>query len=920
MGLSIWIVLFYFTMLFDFDYKIDVPLSEVGEKDKYLDEIISDDIYERMFSGRQISFLNKTRCGNGGTTGFINYALKNDKGCLVLVPNRSICISKEEYYKDNDEVCCVYGGCKSFNRDARIVIATYDKFDSLLKELSQGGFCGNDIFSDRFWGGRTIIIDEYHKLIDECSFRDVCSDVPLLIKETDSSVILMSATMHEGFISFIRDLVPDKKIGTYTVVYNDGWKRCIQMYSIPKRKVLCDILKKIKDSLKEGQHMCVFLNCVDYIKKIINQIGADDVEVLCSEKNKDDLEKYYSNKFDETKKLHFMTSAYFTGHDISVSVKHCIIIGSPGANHMCLGERDIKQIIGRFRYSEDDKRKVYGGAESIHIFYLKEKLRGDEYVPYKDLYDKYNSFLTAMGDNWVSDKNTIKLKQETIMLADTLERFDYWSSIDKLKKRLEDYGYSIIDSKLKEFEEIVRRKKLTFKQAKKMIAEDKPVSYDDYPYCSQIRQYLESKNNNKDLMLKATLSTIRNFCKIKKNVGISKLDVLTPEEKFKAMGLSDFCRYRASFLMDCLKYLKVKCGYDELSYTILEELGCYAVRLKLDPKGNPQGDICMVMLPPMWKDKSDSEISDDDDLPVSEYRISYQIDTNDKNKRGIWAKTMPLMKAGKGYFKSLTGIPLYDWVCEDKKNRLPGEKETKDWQKIKHYGQTQISELYKDTDEEYPFKKSSMEAIDCLIVDIDSGLTFSQFKKRYSRWFWAAYPTINNTEEDWKKFRVIVPLRKTLKISGEHSLAVVKLLRNMFCYFEDPCHQVFSYVNSEDWSKGVKNYGERFYIPQDVVDYILLNIKKQKEFSLNKIDEKKKEDVEKGIEKIRFQWTFNKAKEVFLRALEEKKEGKGNRNNTLFIIKNRLNEEDREQFEGWLARTQDSKYVREWRGNHLWER
>ena len=49
MGLSIWIVLFFFIMLFDFDYKIDVPLSAVGEKDKFLDEIISDDIYERMF-------------------------------------------------------------------------------------------------------------------------------------------------------------------------------------------------------------------------------------------------------------------------------------------------------------------------------------------------------------------------------------------------------------------------------------------------------------------------------------------------------------------------------------------------------------------------------------------------------------------------------------------------------------------------------------------------------------------------------------------------------------------------------------------------------------------------------------------------------------------------------------------------------
>lgn len=917
MGLSIWIVLFFFIMLFDFDYKIDVPLSAVGEKDKFLDEIISDDIYERMFSGRQISFLNKTRCGNGGTTGFINYALKNDKGCLVLVPNRSICISKEEYYKDNDEVCCVYGGCKSFNRDARIVIATYDQFPFLLKELSQGGFCGNDMFSDRFWGGRTIIIDEYHKLIDECSFRDVCSDVPLLIKETDSSVILMSATMHKGFISFIRDLVPDKKIGTYTVVYDDDLKRCIQMYSIPKKKDLCSILKKIKDNLKEGEHMCVFLNCVDYIKKIINQIGDEYVEVLCSEKNKDELGDYYSNKFDETKKLHFMTSAYFTGHDISVGVKHCIIIGSPGSNNMCLGERDIKQMIGRFRVSEDDKRKVYGGAEAIHLFYLKEVTREDEYNPIKAEYIANSDILKAMGDNWVLSKNTIKIRQETIMLADTLERFDYWSSPDELKKRLITYGYIIKTGKLKEFEEIVRRKKLTFKQAKKMIAEDKPVSYDDYPYCSQIRQYLESKNNNKDLMLKASRSTILNFSKIKKNVGISKLDILSPEEKFKAMGLSNFCRYRASFLMDCLKYLGVKCGYDELSYTILEELGCYAVRWKLDPNGHPQGDIYMVVLPPRWK--GSQEVDSDDELAGCEYRISYQ-SRMDENKK-LWGKTIPLYGAEK-HFHTLSKIDLYKWVCEDKKARLTDEfKKSKDWQNIKRYGQTQISELYKDTDEEYPHKKDSMEAIDCLIVDIDSGLTFSQFKERYSRWLWTAYPTINNVEDDWNKFRVIVPLKKTLKISGENVVAVVKLLRSMFCYFEDPCHQIPSYVNHEDWSKGQGNNGEMFYIPQEVVDDILVNIEKSKEFYSKKkelyskmLDEKLKEEIIAKVEKMKIGMKLEDAKKHFLKSFEVD----SGRHKALYYIKKRLSEKDRELFRDWLASdAKYSKYITNWNSHKV---
>ena len=896
-------------MLFDFDYKIEVPELAVGEREKFLDEIISDDIYERMFSGRQISFLNKTRCGNGGTTGFIKYALDNDKGCLILVPNVSICISKEKEYADNDEVCCVYGGCPSFNKDARIVIATYDQFPFLLKELSQGGFCGNDIFSDRFWGGRTIIIDEYHKLIDECDFRDVCSDVPLLIKETDSSVILMSATMHEGFISFIRELVPDKKIGTYTVVYDDYYKKCLSIYTIPKKKDLCSILKKIKDSLKEGEHMCVFLNCVDYIKKIINQIGDEYVEVLCSEKNKDDLGDYYSDKFNETKQLHFLTSAYFTGHDIRVRVMHCIIIGSPGANNMCLGERDIKQMIGRFRVSVDEKGKEYGGIDNLSIFYLKESTRGEAHDPIDSQYEINNVYLKAMGDNWVNDKKTIELKQKTIMLADTLERFEYWSSQDKLEKRLITYGYNITKGKLKEFESAAKRKKLSFKKAKQKIANGETVCYDDYPYCSQIRQYMEA--NGKEKMLMASRSSITNFSRIEKSVGISKLDILTPEEKFKAMGLKNFNRYRASFLMDCLKYIGVKCSYDKLPYNMVDELGCYAARWKTDPSGNPQGDIYMVVqqMKMKWNIAGESPV-DDDELITSEYRISYQ--TGMKNRK-LFGKTIYLRDAvvnGKKYFKELTGNLLYDWVCEDKKHRLPERKKGKDWMNLKHWGQTQISEMYKNTDEEYPHKKESMEAIDCLIVDIDSGLTFSQFKERYSRWFWAAYPTINNIETDWNKFRVIIPLRKTIKISGENVVAVVKLLRSMFCYFEDPCHQIPSYINYEDWKKRVTNFGERFYIPQEVVDDILMNIEKSKEFYNKKIDDKLKEEMVAKVEKIKIgRMSLDDAKKHFLKSFEEE----SGRHKALFYIKMRLSEKDRELFKDWLASDPKySKYVQNW--------
>ena len=70
--------------LFDFDYEI------VCKNGFYLADNITDAYYKKWFSSKCINVLNKSQCGNGGTTGFIRYALAENKGLLVLVPNISI--------------------------------------------------------------------------------------------------------------------------------------------------------------------------------------------------------------------------------------------------------------------------------------------------------------------------------------------------------------------------------------------------------------------------------------------------------------------------------------------------------------------------------------------------------------------------------------------------------------------------------------------------------------------------------------------------------------------------------------------------------------------------------------------------------------------------------------------------------------
>lgn len=883
--------------LFEYDYSLPA-----GDK-VYLKDIITDVTYERMFKGKNISVLNKGICGNGGTTGFIDYGLEHSKGCLILVPNRSIVLSKEEEYKDNPEVCCVYGGSGGFDKDTRIVIATYDQFPRLLDCLSQFGFTQRgDLWSNEFWVGRTIIIDEYHKLVDESGLRSICHKMTDMVKNTDSSVVLMSATPHWGYISLIRDLVKDRDVITYNIDYkHDDYVKLIQVYNTKKRDLI-SILKKVKDSPKNG-HTCVFYNSVNGISEIIDHIGGDDCEVLCSEKNEKDLGNYYSKTFDEKKKLHFMTSAYFTGHDIHTHVEQCIIIGSGETENMCLGVRDIKQMIGRFRE----------GVSGIHLFYLNRKTNRDKYQTVKTKYDTNVEYLQMMGDNWKTKVKGVELKQDTIRLEDTLERFDYWSRKDRVSKRLEEYGYVVKQKEVGDFESVGKRRKLTFNETKQRIGRGTMVSYDENKYSVQIQEYMKEKGVEE--MLRSPRTTILDWYKIRKNIGISDLDMMSPEEKFKVMGLENFGRYRGSYLMSCLKYLGVTCEYFQLPSIMRESFGCFVTLWKGDPKGCESGNTYIVFMKMktnvgLGNNGVSSYLEGLEHTPQSRdmsYKLSYQTGIKGKN---CYGKTI-LMKNAPSVYGSLKGIHLYDWVNEDKEHRLPEVKGDKCWKNIKNYDQTKISEMYKETDNEYRHSKSSMEYIDCLIVDIDSGITFQEFRERYGDYLWVSYPTINNIPDDWNKFRVIVPLRNRLRLSGEYSVMTLKMLRSMFCYYEDPNHQVSSYVNLEDWLKMRGNNGELYDIPQEVVDNIMLCIKNSKDMgmmSFNKDQTDKSVQDHKGTKKT-LEWSQDYFKSSF-------ELGDGERHKRLFVIKNSLDEPDRDRFQSWLNNTYPS-YLTHWKSHRV---
>lgn len=880
--------------LFDNDFDIVC-------KSFYLSDNIGDNLYSTWFNSKCINVFNKTHCGNGGTTGFINYARKHFKGLLILVPNVSICKSKEEDYEGCDDVCCVYGGCEKIMKDACVVIATYDQFHKMMKELNDYGIDYNDDWTTRLWSGRTILIDEYHKITDECSFRDVCYDVTKLIKEQNKGVILMSATPHWGYIDFLKEYTK-KEIKTYTVRYVDeeelliekGTPRCIQIYDV--RKKIADIISKMYRSPKNKQ-IVVFYNNRDGVKKIIQKLGKKDVEVLCSQEHSDDFGEFYSDIFCEEKKLHFMTSAYFAGCDINTHIDACVIIGSKSHSFLSYNNREIKQMIGRFRK----------GCQGVHLFYNGKVQDVWDYNENKTRYDECMNRLQEMGSNWMITDEGIVLKQKSLMLKDRLGSTAKWSNIESLKKMLTEVGYVVRECKVGDFESLCAARKLSSKETKERIIGGYDVSWEENTMAGSYKAYFE--RYGAEALRAASARDVKDWYKIRKNVGDENddLSLMLPDELFDIVGLEEGY-YSGSYLMSCLKYVGVKCNHKELPLRFRETFNACAVLLSIGKKDHKREKYLVYKT-----NKGDfveeslyNESSTKNPLLGIRPLISFN---HKKTLDGhLLCKTFLLETS---IFQSLKGIGLYDWVMEDKEHRLPmvkeNETQNKKWKSIKNYRQSKISEMIKYTNEEYRHTIKEMEYVNILICDIDSGLSFEDFKKKYGKHKWTAYPTLNNISKDWSKYRVIVYLDQAIELKGEHNLKVLKILRTMFCSFEDPNHQMASYINQEDWEQRYENEGELYHIEQSLVDNLMLRIKNFKEYKNTAFV--KKENLSADTPLI----SFEEAKEHFERSF---KSGDGTRHRALFIVKNRLSDTDRTLFESWLISNYPS-YLTKWKSHKV---
>lgn len=872
--------------LFEFD-------TTIKAKGKFnVMDIIPEEKYKRWFSSRmqgKIFVLNKGLCGNGGTTGFIEYAKKNFKGLSIIVPNVSIVKSKEW----DDDLCCLYGGVEGVDRDKPIRVCTWD-MHKVVEAFPQFGMD----MDNRFWGGSLLVVDEYHKLIDDSNFRAICAKVVKTIIATKSNVVLMSATPNYEFIDFLRE-VSGKEVETYNIEYDDNVSPVLQWMERGKGQKLFDIINEVMRAARQKEaegkvHQAVFFyNSVKGISDIVNQLeDTSDVEVLCSKNRNSKAVPCYSDEFNEDKRFHFMTSAYFTGMDVEAYIDKVVIIGGNSNMTLAYSNKEIKQMLGRMR-------KGYVGSFVIPDG---RALDTKAYADYCAKKEQCAFVIKNIQGDARKDVQFIQHYLDYLYYTGIVENMQGWQSRVAFTKMMSIYGeYKVIAPEMKEPDKFSRKRDISFTEYKKKRLNGEIVPYRYQAICEQFIGLCGLERFEK-----ASRNEIERYVKLNEKAGDVNMERLSCAEKYD-LFLGDGY-YRGSYLMGVLEYLGSKCEYDKLEETVNEVFGCFCI---LDSGNTAKKNGCLYLCVMDKGIRKMSDIGDNGIYKESDF-LSPILDKNRMSTIKVSKKvSQPGQRTqcitdylGTTAFNSLLDDEymqrFYSKILEDP-TLIPLIKDDPEWKKVfdeyKKW-QTMISEYYKDVPSSvrYPHKKDEMQQIDCLIVDIDDSISYNEFQALYGNYEFIAYPSISNIDPDnWRKFRVIFPLAQTLPIPND-SLNVLKLLRRMVCKYEDNQHNLGAFINKEQWAMRREHDGRLVSIGQDTVVYLDTLIKSLKTYS-GKFQKSKD-----GYFALTNYWSLERAIAYYGEHDQD-----GERHPALFIIKNRLSDEDCDLFVDWLRANHPSK-------------
>ena len=759
---------------------------EIKCSGKYLSENI--DEFPFAEEGK-INIINKGITGCGGTTLVKDTSLKNGYTTIILMPLKSSVLCKIDTDIRVSNVC---GGRGKINLSANpfksgnVVFATYDKFEAIKDEIGDA----SEI---------RLVIDEYHTITRDSSFRNVMKSI---IKGWNEfySVSLLTATPDKYFEDVIVDVYGEDRICKINYKWDTKPACWVKEIDGNIYTYLTEMIKNWLNDVDEERNLYFMYNNVKGITRIIEQakLKEDDYYILCSASRENEVKVANINEVNKNlKRINFITAAGFEGVDINDDKGVIYTIFDINQNHTIFDWNTIVQMFGRCR----------GSKEAPYILYHKSKLRDDVL---KDLKNKVKCLklikleLPEKTVKEVSKDDDYLILDGKIVVNPVLEseinrRKNIYENCQNLKDFVKYlYNNGILASGSREK---VEKKKYKYNRGlgrglgfkKLCLLYEKEGSLDS----SYNRHHLVEKAYEKlgkekiqklnysekkvSLLLKtydnyADKANIEAFLNIKVGNEYSK-EVL--RKKFEEANLVFGTSYDTKHVKDCLndigllgKAISKRVKVDGNFKTVNWGFGIIQNLALSQKKGAKYPNRRIVL----------NELKNCDKVRIS---------------RG----TKPGVKIYKPEFSM---VLLNNDIVKPKTDR-------------KEDGIV-FSDCYNDTLKVYARNEGSFTKADCLMLDIDNGKKIEEFNEYVEKYLGGAFHYIYKSfsyTDDFNRYRVIFPLTETLNFTDRKDIQKFRCVKaSLFPDFVD--------FNCKSWFYGpyenLMEFGDKnTYIDTDFI-------------------------------------------------------------------------------------------------------
>lgn len=798
---------------------------------------LSENIDRFPFASKgEIKFIDKGITGCGGTTIAIQTALEEGKKLILALPTVSAVISKQKQF--TGKITAIYGNYKLENPE-EVIACTYDKLKLILDKLGKG--------VKKY----DILLDEYHTLTRDCSYRDVCRE---LITDLDkfSSVNLMSATPDTYIEDAITNLYSSYNIVKVKYDFNKTSLYKLLNVTGDTKEALKDI---IENNLIEDKRCYYMINDIKMINSIISELKLEkeSYHVLASisrkyEVNLSSIEEINNN----LKPITFLTAAGFEGVDILDNTGEIYTLIDLQKDTTLYDWQTIKQMQGRCRGSKEYPTIIYHGGKFRNDQLADIKALDSRITVAKTIIDTIvntnECFLTYSNFSDITGRvnnGKAEICVNPFLLAEynrLRERYNELQTIESFCKYLKNHN--IIYGTVTNIEGVKAKSKnnatISFKAlVDKVVKGDKVGHYTNSELAKNAVNILGVDKIKELGYSKTKVEAVLMAKAVKqKNIEINIRVGRVYTVKALESKLNDYAKLNSYTFTSKTTDSKLK----EIGYSALPRLD------KVDGKVFKGYFILPYFKTAISKvvDKNYAKVTKIEGKSLIEKMPSKTVTNASLNPNGCLTDNDLTLSFAT---KPGTRVKNPNFTRTTLENTYQHSKPT---DKQKQY---LISDCYNSSIDTYARNEASFNCASSLILDIDdhecseNPWTIQKvndyFKENYGDCKRYIYKTYSYTDEH-PSFRVIVPLSSELKFRKElNDVTNFKIAKGfLFSEFQDPRCQLWYYSANKDFQP--VEYGENVYLNsayvREVMDMVCLE-KNESMFVLdNKTPEKAKND------------------------------------------------------------------------------